>query len=43
MVERAEEDVMKWFGHIEKMSEERLTKRVYMSEVKGTRRTETRD
>lgn len=28
----------KWFGCMERMSEERVTKRVYVSEVEGTRR-----
>ena len=38
VVERAEEGVLKWFGHMERMSEERLTKKIYVSEVEGTRR-----
>ena len=27
--------VLKWFGHIERMGDERLTKKVYKSEVGG--------
>lgn len=29
-------------GHMERMSEERLTKRIYMSELEGTRRVRVR-
>ena len=36
--ERAEERSLSWFGHLERMSDERLTKRVYDSDVGGTRR-----
>ena len=35
---KAEERVLSWFGHMERMSGERLTKRVYKSEVGGARR-----
>ena len=38
MAVRAEERVLSWFGHMERMSGERLTKRVYESEVGGARR-----
>ena len=27
--------VLKWFGHVERMGDERLTKKVYKSEVSG--------
>ena len=37
LLERAEQGVLKWFGHVERMGEERLTKRIYKSEVVGTR------
>ena len=29
--------VLKWFGHVERMGDERLTKKVYKSEVGGER------
>ena len=35
---RAEERLLSWYGHMERMSGERLTKRVYESEVGGARR-----
>ena len=34
---RAQEKVLSWFGHMERMNGERLTKRVYESEVEGAR------
>ena len=34
---RVDRKVLKWFGHVERMGSDRLTKRVYMSEVDGTR------
>ena len=34
---RVDRKVLKWFGHVERMGGERLTKRVYTSEVRGTR------
>ena len=34
---RVDRKVLKWFGHVERMGSERLTKRVYMSEVGGVR------
>ena len=33
--DRADWNVLQWFGHVESMSEERFTKRVYKSEVVG--------
>lgn len=37
MVKKAEEGVVKLFGHMERMGEERLRKRVFASEVEGTK------
>ena len=37
MSNRVDRKVLKWFGHVERMGGERLTKRVYMSEVEGVR------
>ena len=34
---RVDRKVLKWFGHVERMGNERLTKRVYRSEVGGVR------
>ena len=34
---RIDRKVLKWFGHVERMGSERMTKRVYMSEVEGNR------
>lgn len=39
MVEIDEEGVLKWFERMERRTEERLTKMIYMSEVEGTWRT----
>ena len=38
MSKRVDRKMLKWFGHIERMKSERLTKRVYMSGVEGGRR-----
>ena len=38
LADRADEKVLSWFGHVERMSGERLTKRVYKSSVEGSRR-----
>ena len=35
--ERIERNVLKWFGHVERMGEERLVKRVYQANVEGNR------
>ena len=32
---RVDKKVLKWFGHVERIGGERLTKRVFMSEVRG--------
>ena len=36
--QRMDQGVLKWFGHVERMENERLVKRVYDSEVRGVRR-----
>ena len=33
--ERVEQNVLRWFGHMERMPEERVVKQVYMSRVEG--------
>ena len=38
IVERAGEGVLRWFGHMERMSDERMVKRIYESDVEGRRR-----
>ena len=35
--ERMDQGVLRWFGHVERMGNERLVKRVYDSEVRGVR------
>ena len=35
--ERAEQSQLKWYGHLERMDEERLVKGIYRSEVEGRR------
>ena len=35
--ERIERNLLKWFGHVERMREERLVKRVYQAYVEGKR------
>lgn len=35
MVERAENDFLKWLRLMKRITEERLTKRIYISEVEG--------
>ena len=37
MSKRVDRKVLKWFGHVERMGDERLTKKVYKSEVGGER------
>ena len=36
--QRIGEGVLRWFGHVERMRDERMTKRVYESDVRGVRR-----
>lgn len=38
MVEKAEQGVLKWFGNMVRMREERLTQKMYVTEVEGTKR-----
>ena len=35
--ERIDEGVLKWFGHVERMKNERIAKRVYVGECAGSR------
>ena len=37
VLERIEKNVLKWFGHEERMVEERLVKRVYRANVEDNR------
>ena len=37
MSKRVDRKVLKWFGHVERMGDERLTKKVYNSDVGGVR------
>ena len=37
VLERIERNVLKWFGHVERMGEERLVKRVYQANVERER------
>ena len=34
-----DQGVLRWFGHVERMGNERLVKRVYDSEVRGVRKS----
>ena len=36
-LERTERNVLKWFGHVERMGEEEMVKRVYQANVDGNR------
>ena len=36
--QRMDQGVLRWFGHVERMGNERLVKKVYDSEVRGVRR-----
>ena len=35
---KVDQSVLRWFGHVERMEEDRLVKRVYQSDVMGVRR-----
>ena len=35
--ERGEAAVLRWFGHVKRMEEERLVKKIYRAEVEGSR------
>ncbi len=37
LAERAEQGVLRWYGHVEKMEEERLVKKITRSDVRGVR------
>ncbi len=37
VIEKMRSNTLRWFGHVERMESERLTKRVYASEVEGVR------
>ena len=37
MSRRVDRNVLKWFGHVERMGDDRQTKKVYKSEVGGER------
>ena len=36
--QRIDKGVLRWFGHVERMGDERMAKRVYESDVRGVRR-----
>ena len=36
--QRIDQGVLRWFGHVERMGDERMAKRVYESNVRGVRR-----
>ena len=38
LLERIKRNVLKWFGHVERMGEGRLVKRMYRANVEGNRR-----
>ena len=35
--ERIDEDVLRWFSHVERMEKDRIAKRVYLGECAGSR------
>ena len=37
LASRADQRVLRWFGHVERMDDYRITKRVFMAEVSGGR------
>ena len=37
LAERADQGVLRWFGHVERMEEERLVKKIVRSDVMGGR------
>ena len=37
LVSRADQRVLRWFGHVERMDEYRICRRVFMAEVSGGR------
>ena len=36
--QRIDQGVLRWFGHVERMGDERMAKRVYKSDMEGGRR-----
>ena len=36
--QKMDQGVLGWFGHVERMENERMTKRVYESDIRGVRR-----
>ena len=40
--QRMDQGVLRWFGHVERMGNERLVKRAYDSGVRGVRRREVK-
>ena len=37
LMDRADQSMLKWFGHMERMENDRMTKRIYIAEVEGNR------
>jgi hypothetical protein len=37
VIDQVENGLLRWFGHMERMSNERLTRRIYVGEVEGRR------
>ena len=37
MSEKIDRGILRWFGHVERMGDERLVKKVYESDTNGTR------
>ena len=40
MVERAEQSMLRWFGHVCRMNDERMARKAFVSELKGVRNRE---
>ena len=40
LYERIDEGVLRWFGHVERMERDRITKRVYVGECAGSKQRE---
>ena len=38
--QRIDQGVLRWFGHVERIGDERMAKRVHESDVRGVRRKE---
>jgi hypothetical protein len=39
---RMDRNVLMWYGHVERMEEERMVKRVYSAKMQGSKRKECR-